>query len=160
MSALTDFAAIELATLSRIVPAPVAPLGYGVDLSCVTDIAATLAEVPSTTVAGLRESLLRRLQTPRGFLGGIEDDQNYGFDVVGMLNAGTTQQGLRGIEAGVRDEIAKDDRLLSATVSAEYTSTTSTLTVSASCIARDPAIGNFALIFSVNALGKLVSEVG
>lgn len=157
---MSDFFDAELATLTRIVPAPVAPLGYGVDLACVADMLPTLAEVSPSLADGIRESLLRRLQTPRGFLAGIDDDANYGFDVAGLLNTGTTEQALRGIEAGVRSEITRDDRVLSATVSAAYSSGTSTMTVSCLCIARDSSIGQFALVFSVNSMGVLSREVG
>jgi hypothetical protein len=160
MSALSDFAATELLALSRIVPAPVAPLGFGVDLSCVSDLSPILAEVSQSDVSSIRESLLRRLQTPRGFLGGIDDDENYGFDVVSLLNTGTTQQDLRGLEAGVRDEISRDDRVQSTDVSASYMPGTGKITVSIRCVARDPAVGEFALVFSVDAAGKLAEEVG
>jgi hypothetical protein len=160
MTAMSDFVALELAALSRIVPAPTGPLGYGVDMACVTDLSVRLTETSQASVTGIGESILRRLQTPRGFLGGIDDDPNYGIDVAGLLSEGTTQQGLRGVEASVREEITRDDRVLSATVSATYTSATSTLDVSAQCVARDPSIGQFSLVFSVDSTGKLASEVG
>jgi hypothetical protein len=156
MTALTDYVSAELAALARIVPAPAEPLGYGVDLACVTDLSVRLAETHQTSVAGISESLLRRLQTPRGSL----DDPNYGLDVAGLLSVGTTQQGLRGIEASVREEISRDDRVLSAAVSATYVPATSTLSVSAQCVARDPSIGRFSLVLSVDSTGKLASEVG
>jgi hypothetical protein len=160
MTALSDFVAAENAALTSIVPAPVAPLGYGVDLACVADISQSLAETAQSSTDGVRESLLRRLQTPRGFLGGIGDDENYGWDVVGLLNAGTTEIALRNAEAGIRSEILADDRVETAVVAVSFEQSTNTLSVSAKCTARSADVGQFSLVFSVNTAGLLVQEVG
>lgn len=159
MTAFQDFLTDELAALTRIVPAPSGGLGYGTDLACVQDISSTLAETQPTSAQGIRESVLRRLQTPRGFLTGIEDDGNYGFDVVGLLNTGTSLQDLRSVEASIRDEVSKDDRVATSTVSAAYTLGTSTLQVSVLIVARDPSIGQFSLVFSVDKMGRISEEL-
>lgn len=143
----------ETALLERLVQVPTGALGYGVDLSCVADISATLDEVDPTSTQAIREALLRRLATPRG---GLPDDPDYGFDVRGLCNRGLTQSQLVDVSTQVRNEVTKDDRVDSATVTVT-TPSPSALRVSVVITPVDQSIGIFTLTFAVTD-GEVLSE--
>jgi hypothetical protein len=160
MTEFDDFVAKELAALQRLVSLPTGALGYGLDLSCVSDISPTLEETDPNSVQGISESLLRRLQTPRGALAQIDDDSNYGFDVIGLLNNGVTAHDLRGMEAQIKAECLKDDRVADLTVTVTFAFGTGVLDVSLRITAVDPQLGTFSLIFAVDGAEILVKQVG
>jgi hypothetical protein len=103
-----DAIAADLATLTREVPTPAEPFGYGTDLRCTTDVTANLDEVDPFSPVAIVEALIRRLTTPRGRL---PDDPEYGLDVTAMVNRGITQSELRDIQTQIRNESSKDDRV-------------------------------------------------
>lgn len=105
--------AADIASLERVVQVQTGPLGYGVDLSCVGDISDTLDEVDAFSPKAIGEALLRRLTTPRGAL---QDDPDYGLDIRGMLNRGTTVSDLSALQGRIRMEVTKDDRVSGAAV--------------------------------------------
>lgn len=82
--------------------------GYGVDLVCVLDVTADMAEVDPQSAAAVTQAIMRRLVTPRGAL---LDDRSYGFDLRSYCNKGTTQAELMQLQAQVRSEARKDDRV-------------------------------------------------
>jgi hypothetical protein len=92
---------------------PSGELGYGRDLSCVLDLTDDLAEVDPLSPVAIGEATLRRLLTARGSL---PDHRDYGLDVRGMCNRGVPYSELRDLAGQVRNEISKDDRIESATV--------------------------------------------
>jgi hypothetical protein len=92
---------------------PSGELGYGADLSCVLDLTDDLAEVDPLSPVAIGEATLRRLLTARGSL---PDHRDYGLDVRGMCNRGVPYSELRDLAGQVRNEISKDDRIESATV--------------------------------------------
>lgn len=84
-------------------------VGFGSDTVCDTDIHPTEVDDPlsSQTVALAN---WRRLQTPLGFLGLIDDDVNYGFDVDGLLQKPLTPDGLTTISDTIEAQIMRDPR--------------------------------------------------
>lgn len=136
----------QTATLARVVDVPAPPLGYGVDLSCVTDLAEDLAEVDPTSNHAIAEALIRRLITPRGAL---PDDPDYGFDLRGLLNRGVTVAELRAVTGQARNEVRKDDRVLDAKVSAAFTLQNSTLNVSIEVTPADVDDDTFTFTFAL-----------
>lgn len=120
MTIVDDFIAAEIAALSAEVAKPVEPFGYGRDLSCVTDVDEYLNEVDPFSLRALGEALARRLTTPHGTL---FDDPDYGLDLRAALNRGTTPEALRALEAAIRNEAAKDDRVSEASASVSVSGT-------------------------------------
>lgn len=97
----------EIATLQRIVPFPTGNLGFGSDLSCLTDLTPDALELDGADVRLLGEAAIRRLTTTRGMLA---DDPDYGIDVRTYMNRGTTVRELRDLASVVTSELRKDDR--------------------------------------------------
>jgi hypothetical protein len=57
----------------------------------------------------LSEALIRRLLTPRG---GLIDDTNYGYDLVGELNDDLSPNDIGRIGSSIDQEMLKDERVL------------------------------------------------
>lgn len=145
--------AAETALLERVVQVPTGAIGYGTDLSCVEDISVTLDEVDPTSTRAIREALLRRLTTPRG---GLQDDPDYGFDVRGLCNRGLTQSQMVDLSTQVRNEVTKDDRVDSATVTVTAPSPRA-LRIGVVITPVDQTIGIFTLTFAVTD-GAVLAE--
>jgi hypothetical protein len=152
MTVQEDIAA-EIATLEREVPVPVGALGYGTDLSCVTDVTEKLDEVDPNSVEGIQQGLIRRATTPRGSL---PDDLNYGLNLRGYLNRGVTTQELRDLATQLRNEWRKDDRVID--VAVQVTSSRTAIRVQAQVTPADPTLEPFALVFAVTADGVELEE--
>jgi hypothetical protein len=142
---VTDYIAAETAKLVRLVPAPTGELGYGRDLSCLTDVTEALEEVDPASYAGIGQALFRRLITPRGAL---PDDPDYGFDVQGALNRGTTTAELRALEVQIRLETLKDDRVEDALVTVTIPALNE-LRILIMVTPADPSLTSFSLTFAV-----------
>jgi len=149
-----EFIAAETAALTRLVPVPTGELGYGRDLSCVTDITETLEEVDPFSVQGLGEALLRRLITPRGSL---PDDADYGIDIRGYCNRALTRQDLLALEGEIRAELAKDDRV--AQVQPTVTWASPSLNVKVMVEPAIPGMRPFALTLAAENGAVLLAEV-
>jgi hypothetical protein len=162
MTAVTDSDAVrsviaaELALFTRLVDVPVAPLGYGTDISCTSDLSARMDEVDPFSVVGLSEAIVRRLDCPRGAL---PDDADYGMDLRGMLNRGTTADEIRSLAGRIRSEIQKDDRIESAAVTVTPSSTGSSLRVSLVITPVDARLGGFRLVVAVTDAALLLEEM-
>lgn len=151
----TGFAA-KLATLTRIVDVPGnQPLGYGIDLACVSDLTPTMDEVDPMTERAIGEAQARRLQTARGQL---VYDQNYGTDVRGMLNRGYTDADLATLDTQIQNELAKDDRITNCEVTIDFTDreTLRVVVISTHALSNQP----FALTFWVTDGGVLIEQLG
>jgi hypothetical protein len=146
----------QLAALVREVDAPVAPLGYGTDLSCITDLTEDLAEVDANSVQAIAEALIRRLTTPRG---GLPDDPDYGYDLRGMLNRGVTLAELRTVTGQARSECRKDDRVRDVDVSASFTLGNSTLSVAIAVTPADPAVDDFSFTFALTDSSVVIEVI-
>lgn len=155
-SAVRSVIAAELALLARVVDVPAAPLGYGTDISCTSDLSARMDEVDPFSVAGLSEAIVRRLDCPRGQL---PDDADYGMDLRGMLNHGTTADEIRSLAGRIRNELQKDDRIESVVVTVTPSSTGSSLRVSLAVTPVDARLGGFRLVVAVTDAALLLEEM-
>jgi hypothetical protein len=135
----------------RVVPTE---LGYGVDLSCVTDLTPTLEEVDPRSQRAISEAVVRRYITPRG---GVIDDQAYGLDLRSNCNRGITTDALNRLAGSVRAEAKKDDRVEEADATIRYDYARARLPVQVTLTAKD-LDEEFDLVFFVTADGIQLAE--
>lgn len=154
MTIVTDSIASQILELEQSVAIPQPPLGYGIDLSCVSDLVKDLSEVDPNSPIGMAEACARRLQTPRGALA---DDPDYGLDVRGYCNRGITAQQIRDLSGQVRTEIKKDDRTVDAAVTVSFDS--ESLSVSVTLTPADPALDTFSFVLAATSAGVLVETI-
>lgn len=97
------------------VPSTVINPALGDDLAGIDDLTPSMAEVSGRTA--LAQSLARRLITPRGAL---IYDVNFGYDLNQWVNADVAQSDVSQIQGYIRQEMLKDQRVISAQVTAQY----------------------------------------
>jgi phage baseplate assembly protein W len=91
------------------VASPVVNPSLGSDLSGITDLTPTMAQVSGRTC--LAQSLCRRLITPRGRL---IYDPNYGYDLTGFINDDLLTSDISTIQNNIVAECKKDPRVSAA----------------------------------------------
>lgn len=146
----------DTSSLTRDVATPLAPLGYGADLSCASDLTEQMASVDPLTRLAVAEAIARRLTTPRG---GVLDDPDYGLDLRAMCNRGMADDDVRTLAARVRSEVEKDDRVDAAAVVVTPSSDVSTLTIAIRVTPYDGRIGTFSLTLAVTSSSALIKEI-
>lgn len=151
MTIVHDKIAQQVAELEQLVPTPAPPFGFGVDLACVEDCTPTFDEVNPFSQRAIGEATVRRLSTARGTL---DDDPDYGLDLRAYLNRGTALQEIADLAGAVRNEITKDDRIESATVTATFEGTV--LRVKVTITPVDPNLGEFRLTLAVTSAAVLL----
>jgi hypothetical protein len=152
-SVLTDVATM-ITELARLVPAPVAPLAYGTEIACGTELDANMGEVDPNSVEAIGMALQRRLITAAGTLW---DDPDYGEDIRGFLNRATTADDLRDLSGRVRNEIVKDDRVEVASVRVAMAGTS--LSIGATVTPVNAALGVFTLTFALTDATLALQEI-
>jgi hypothetical protein len=145
----------EIAKLVRETPTPVDPFGYGRDLSCVLDLTDGMDEVDPSSTLAIAQALVRRLVTPNGTLW---DDPDYGEDIRGYLNRGTTLADLRDLEGKIRNECTKDDRVAQVVAQVRQVGTTQ-LDISVQVTPVDPTLGVFSMTLALTDAGLLLQEI-
>lgn len=151
LDAIAEFTA----ALTREVRTPVEPLGYGTDLACTDELTPTCDEVDPFSVRAIGEALYRRITTARGTL---PDDLDYGLDVRGFLNRGTTAGDLAQMAGQLRGELQKDDRV--DRVSVQVTAPAlDTLSVTILVTPVDPTIARFTLTLAVTSAQVLMEAI-
>jgi len=148
--------AAELALLEQAVDFPVEPFGYGSDISCDFDVAPDAAEVDPFSTLALAQAVVRRLDTPRGSL---PDDKDYGISIRQYVNKGTTAAEIQSLAGQIRNEIIKDDRVDTLTVTVIPDSTGTTLRVVLAVQPFDPDLGGFTLTLSATSAAILIEEI-
>lgn len=138
----------QMTELTRVVDPPVAPFVYGRDLSCVTDLSPTLAEVDPSSPRAIVEAVIRRFTTPRG---GLADDADYGLDIRAHVNRGHTERDLRALSGALGGEARKDDRVSEASVQLSAAVNSSEMTVHVVIVPADPALHDFDFTFAVTS---------
>lgn len=159
MTVVDDQIASQLAELTRIVPEPVAPFGYGRDLSCTTELDANLAEVDPNSTRAIAEALLRRYITPAGSL---EDDPDYGEDIRGAESRGVSTAELLALASRLRNEGQKDDRVDYLEVSVSSASDvlrTRELDISIRVHPRDPSQPDFSMTLACSNGAVLLEAI-
>lgn len=157
MSAIVKAAvAASIALLERDRDAPVAPFGYGRDMSCVSDLAADMGDVDPTSMRAVGEALARRIDCPRG---GMPDDPSYGIDIRGALNVGITSGDVISLAGRIATEWRKDDRVADVEVTVAPSSDGGGLTITGVVHLVDPALGRFSLTLAVTSADVLIQEI-
>ncbi len=116
---------------------------YGLDLSAVHDLDATLREVSETQL--MLEAIARRITTPRGSAIDAPDD---GIDVRDFLSASLSREYLASIQMIVRAEILKEERVLEAIVLVTFSQAAKALSIRIQGYGAD---GPFRLTIAVSA---------
>jgi hypothetical protein len=140
----------NLAQLQRVRKDPVAPFGYGVDLSCITDCDSRFSTVDPFSAIGIGQACARRLLTPVGSLLGSPD---YGYDLAGLLNRGVTPGVLSTLAMQVQNQCELDDRVQRCAVRLTLTGTAiqPELTVRLTITPEDYNVGTFRFVFALSA---------
>jgi len=149
----------DLATLAREVEPTLAPLGFGTELSCVTDVTPDWAETDPNSPEGIVEATIRRWTTPRGAL---IDDPNYGYDLRAYCNRGVSSAELRTLALALEAEASKDDRVDAIDVTLTTTRTArmlDTLALAAMITPADATLVPFTFTFSVTNAGVLLETI-
>lgn len=123
---------------------------FGTDLSGIYDCPANMPEVSGRLL--LAQAVARRLITPRGRLIG---SPNYGYDLTQFINDDLSLQGISRIQSATQDEIVKDERVLSASVSISLDMNGSMLVK----VLLGDASGPFSLVLSVTQVSVSVLEI-
>ncbi len=155
-SVIESALAAELATLTREVEPSTEPLGFGIDLDCVTDVTEDFAETDPRSPKGIAQGAIRCLTTPRGSL---VDDPDYGFDLRAVTSRGVATGELRGIASAIAGEVTKDDRISDVTVELSASLANQTLDVKLRIQPKDPALGTFSLTFVVTSAEVLINTI-
>lgn len=151
-----EIIARELAAITQPIASPaVAPLGYGVDLDCVTDCTDDFAELDPSSPRGIAQALLRRYQTRRGMI----DDPDYGLDVRSYCNRGVDVAELRSLATRMAAEARKDDRVASASVTVDFASIDGALDCTVEITPAIPGVDDFTLTFAVTDAGVLIDSL-
>ena len=123
---------------------------YGRDLSCVSDLDASMSEVSGRMC--LAQSLARRITSPRG---AVIDDPNACSDIRDFLNDDISTADLARFTAMVDAEFRKDERVISSTSTLIFVD--STVTVSSSIVDGD---GPFRLVLAISDVTTAILKVG
>lgn len=156
MSVVREAMDAEIAALERETAAPTPPFGYGADLRCASDLHEDMAEVAGDSLLALAEAIVRRLTCPRG---AIPDSPDYGLDLRGYCNRGSSTAELRALAGRVRSEVLKDDRVDQLTVTVRPSVDASELTVELVVTPVDRRLGGFSLTLAVTSAAVLIDEL-
>lgn len=137
--------------------ADTAPLGYGRDLDCVSDVTEAFTETEPESPLGIAQAALRRLTTPRGSL---PDDRDYGFDLRAYANRGVSVAELRGLALSVVGEVTKDDRIADAEAELTASLVARTLATRVRITPADPTLQAFSATFRVTSAEVLLEMIG
>jgi hypothetical protein len=149
--------AAETAKLVRLVDAPVGELGYGRDLACAQDLTEDFEEIDENSPQAIGQAIFRRWTTPRGQL---QDDQEYGEDIVGMLNKGLTAAYIAEKAGRLKLEALKDDRVQDCTVTITPSPRGDEIRVQGVITPADPSAKRFSMTLAVvNGQGLLAELV-
>jgi hypothetical protein len=99
--------------LTQIIQKPIGDLGFGRCMSVTDDFTADFASVDPNSALAVAQSNYRRLNTPLGLMGAIDDSEDakeFGFDIFDLLQVGHTQKSLKAAQDAVRGQLLKDDR--------------------------------------------------
>ena len=118
---------VGLAFGSQVADTPEA-LGYGTDLSCVTDCDEAFSEVAADSTAAVGEALQRRLMTDHGaliadpeLLTAVGEDSDYGFNLLTLLSVDTDPLYFARARDFAAAECEKDDRVIPGSAVVELT---------------------------------------
>jgi hypothetical protein len=135
----------EIVKLTRQSSTPVPPLGYGVDLKCVTDLDPYLAETNPETIESLAQDCFHRVTTARLSL---VDDPSYGIDVRAALNKPQSPQQIQSWSGQIASELRRDDRVIDVVANLVF-ELPATYRITIQVTPANPALTPFSLIVAV-----------
>jgi phage baseplate assembly protein W len=118
---------------------------FGSDISTFPDLDELLE--PQSGRRVLLESVARRMSTPRGALWWAP---SYGSDLGAILDGPVSDAQLRATATALQQQLAQDERILSARVEATYVATTRSLRILVSITDAD---GPFERVFTLDSTG-------
>lgn len=124
---------------------------YNIYGTCMSTVASggTIDIAPGVQASGvdvLAQSLVRRQMTPRG---SALDAPNDGIDVRTFIKVGMTQTEVSQIPGVIRNELLRDERVKTCTVTASFNQVTNTMTIVENI---QSAAGPFTLTLSVTSV--------
>lgn len=155
---LTQFVvAVELSKLTRIVADPTT-LEFGSDLDLTSgDMTPDAAELPADSQMSLVQDVVHALSEARGQ---VPDAPDVGEDVIGLLSRGMSSVDFVERAGRISNQVAKDDRIDTATTTITLTPDGSTFLISIRIVPLDPAISApFKLILAVTDGAMLLQAV-
>jgi phage baseplate assembly protein W len=144
---INNYMSTQLSYLGPQIARSSASPAYGADLYCVTDLLPTMRMVTGDSVEIIQQSLIRRLNSPRGSL---YSDQDYGMDLKSYLNTALTTAGITEMQDSIQAECRKDDRVESCVATVALNGLDA-LSVSARVSPVDPLLDDFDLTFSLTS---------
>ena len=126
--------------------------GFGRSMWCVPGIGIVTGRFAGGRTA-LAQSILRRLQTPRGALRGGRDEERFGIDLPGYVGATDAALAVASLPGVIRAELLKDDRIagVDARVTAAQLDAAVSLVVEIDVAPADET-GDFTLTAAVDAV--------
>lgn len=146
----------EISLLTQVVQFPESPFGYGSDISGDFDLDPTMAEVDPFSTLGLAQSIVRRLDCPRGE---NPDDPDYGIGLRQMLNVGIVDADINRIGGQIRAELSKDDRIDTMTIVVTPSNNGKNLRVEIRVRPVGVAGGPFILTLNASNAAVLIEEI-
>jgi hypothetical protein len=129
-------------------------LGYGADILCFETMDPLVRDVSGEDLLG--QDLFHRLDTSRGTL---IDDNDYGYDLVGLLHRPTTTQSIAMASQLIEQECQKDDRVVSVSATVKPSIDGKVWNISVNVIPQPP-LQNFTLVLAVTDGQVLVDAIG
>lgn len=148
--------ATELAKIEQLVPFPEAPFGYGSDISGVTDLDPTMAEIGGQTTLIIAQSIVRRLDCPRGENPDVPD---YGLGLRQFLNTPNSSEDINALGGQIRSELLKDDRIESLIIIVDPTNAGKNLRISLQIVPVNRDLGTFTLTLNASSAEILIEEI-
>lgn len=118
---------------------------FGTDISTFPDLDELLE--PQSGRRVLLESVARRMSTPRG---GLWWAPSYGSDLGAILDGTVTDAQLRASATALQQQLAQDERILSARVEVTYTAATRALRI---LVSITDASGPLERVFTLDSTG-------
>lgn len=129
---------------------------YGTDISTITSDGAVDLDPYFRVVSGttsVSHAIVKRLTTPYG---GLLDEVDYGFDLLGLVNGSTSQRELTAAVAQIEAQCLQDERVADATVDLSVSDGVLTVKVQGDLVDG----GTFRLVLGVSAVSVDVLEAG
>lgn len=146
----------EIAKLRRLVSFPKSPFGYGSDISGAFDVDPSMAETDPNSTLGLAQSIVRRLDCPRGE---NPDSKDYGIGLRQTINRGITAEEVNSMGGQISGEISKDDRIDRARVVVTPSDGGRLLTIAIQVSPVDPRLGTFSLTLAATSASILIDSI-
>ena len=108
-----DMPGTAVTGLTQILQVPGGDFGFGRCMSVTDDFTSDFASIDPNSALAVAQADYRRLNTPLGFLGTIDDSEDakeFGYDIFDLLQVGHTVQSLKAAQDTIRGQLLKDDR--------------------------------------------------